>query len=192
MEPLTLDISPLGSLSDDDLYRLCRDNPDLWIERTEGGLLEIMAPAGGMSSARSGRVFAALFNWNERDGSGIVFDASGGFLLPGGSMRAPDAAWVARERWAQLSDEEREKFPPLCPDVVAEVMSPPDRPVRTHAKMREWIRNGCRLAWLLCPAEEVAYVYRPDQNEPDAVPFDAVLTGEDVLPGFTFALNTLR
>ncbi len=59
-------------------------------------------------------------------------------------------------------------------------------------KMREiWIANGVRLAWLIDPKGQMAYIYRADGSE-EAVPgFDKQLSGEDVLPGFALELGLL-
>lgn len=191
METLTLDVSALAPLTDEALYQLCAANRELRIERTRDGELIVMTPTGGETGARSLRIQGLLFLWNEQARTGIVFDSSTGFLLPNGAMRSPDAAWVARERWERLSDEERRKFPPLCPDFVVELMSESDRLPPLQDEMEEWVENGCRLAWLIAPALEQAYVYRPGAG-PRELPFTEVLSGEEVLAGFTLPLAQLR
>ncbi|MDQ6673075.1 MAG: Uma2 family endonuclease, partial [Chloroflexota bacterium] len=52
-----------------------------------------MAPAGGLSSARNLELCRQLANWAQRDGRGLAFDSSAGFILPNGAMRSPDASW---------------------------------------------------------------------------------------------------
>ncbi|NBC18283.1 MAG: Uma2 family endonuclease [Bacteroidetes bacterium] len=192
METLTLDISELGPLTDDALYRLCRANRDVRIERTADGTLVVMAPAGGQTGRRNAYLVAQLVAWTQETGRGVAFDSSTGFVLPNGAMRAPDAAWVAQPRWDQLSDIEREQFPPLCPDFVIELSSASDRLQPAQDKMVEWMRNGCRLAWLIDPSAQRAYIY----TTPDAVTtvdsFDETLDGQTVLPGFTLSLAPLR
>jgi Uma2 family endonuclease len=60
-------------------------------------------------------------------------------------------------------------------------------------KMLDWLRNGAQLAWLIVPETEIAYIYRPDQSEPNVVQgFDNELSGEAVLPGFQLRLAELR
>jgi Uma2 family endonuclease len=191
METLTLDVSALPPLTDEALYQLCISNRELRIERTRDGELIIMPPAGGETSRRNSLVVAALVLWNEQAHAGHVFDSSGGFVLPSGAMRSPDAAWVARERWERLTDEQRDKFPPLCPDFVAELRSESDRLHTLQEKMAEWIENGCRLACLIDPTRERACVYRPGVA-PREVSFTEALSGEEVLPGFTLPLEQLR
>ena len=192
MQALTFDVSELGILTDEVLYRLCLANREIRFERTKNGELVIRPPTGGETGARSILIGAALVNWNEEAGTGIVFDSSTGFKLPSGAMRAPDAAWVALDRWNALSDEERERFPPLCPDFVVELMSKSDYFYPAQKKMEEWIDNGCRLGWLIHPHKEQAFVYRPDGSIQTVSSFDEQLDGEAVLPGFKLSLDRLR
>ncbi len=51
-----------------------------------------MTPVGGESSHRHAEAVFALVAWARQDGTGVAFDSSGGFLLPNGAMRAPDAS----------------------------------------------------------------------------------------------------
>jgi Uma2 family endonuclease len=60
-------------------------------------------------------------------------------------------------------------------------------------KMLYWVRNGAQLACLNSTQAEIAYIYRPDQSEPNVVQgFDNELSGEAVLPGFQLRLAELR
>jgi hypothetical protein len=57
--------------------------------------------------------------------------------------------------------------------------------------MQEWLENGCRLAWLLDIEEKQAHLYRPLQ-ESEVYPFSkGMLSGEDVLQGFSLNLQIL-
>ncbi|NJK29010.1 MAG: Uma2 family endonuclease [Acaryochloris sp. RU_4_1] len=37
-----------------------------------------------------------------------------------------DASWIQQQRWDALTPQQRETFPPICPDFVIELMSPSD------------------------------------------------------------------
>jgi len=50
---MALKLAPLVTLDDDQLFAFCQLNRDLRIERDAQGVLLLMAPAGGMSSARN-------------------------------------------------------------------------------------------------------------------------------------------
>ena len=100
-------------------------------------------------------------------------------------MRAPDAAWVPRNRLARLSPEEKERFLPLCPDFVIELLSPLDSRAAARRKMEEYRANGARLGWLIDPARRQVAIYRADGSLEQRTD---VVTGESVLPGFSLDL----
>jgi Uma2 family endonuclease len=129
--------------------------------------------------------------WNEQTELGVVFDSSGGFSLPNGAMHSPDAAWIALDRWNALTEDEKEQFPPVCPDFVIELKSKTDSLKTLQKKMQEWLENGCRLAWLIDVEARNVYIYRATQ-EAEEYPFSkGLLSGENVLPGFTLNLQVL-
>lgn len=136
-------------LTDDELFDLCARNRKLRIERTKDGEIIVMSPTGGETGRRNFALTTQFGLWVARDGSGIGFDSSTGFILPNGAERSPDVGWVRRERWDALTPVQRRKFPPLCPDLVIELLSPSDDLVELQAKMVEWIANGVKLGWLI-------------------------------------------
>ena len=83
MDTLTLDFHSV-ELTDEQFYQLCVNNRDLRIERNANGDLVIMPPTDGQTGNRNGRLTQQLFNWSDRDGTGIAFDSSTGFILPNG------------------------------------------------------------------------------------------------------------
>lgn len=182
--PLVLHMGPvLKRLSETEFLEFCRLNSELRIERTGSGDLIVMPPATGDGSHRNQRLSVQLGNWSERDGSGVDFDSSAGFLLPNGAMRSPDAAWVKKERWQALGPEQQDSFAPLVPDFVAELRSKTDRLGALRAKLREYIQCGVRLAWLIDPKARRVEIYRPGQK-PVALDNPATLSGDPELPGF--------
>ena len=93
--PLVLRTWPALALSEDQFFDLCRINRELRIERTTEGELLLMPPTGGETSEQNNGISAQLWLWARRDGTGVAFESSGGFVLPNGAMRSPDASWVA-------------------------------------------------------------------------------------------------
>ena len=162
--------------------------PELRMELTREGKLIIMPPSGGESSNQSSTVSGWLFVWNQQNKLGLTFDANGGYNLPSGGTRAPDASWLRRERWEALSPEERQKFLPLCPDFLVEVMSPTDSLTETRRKMEEYRENGARLGWLINSRRRQVEIYRPGQDV-EILNAPRSLSGEDVLPGFVLDLT---
>lgn len=187
---LVVRFTPTVELADDKFYQFCRLNADLRIERTAKGEIIIMPPAGGETGSRNLSVGALLWNWARQDGRGIAFDSSTGFILPNGATGAPDAAWVRRERLAELTPAQKEKFLPLCADFVVELRSPTDRVADLQAKLIEYIENGAQLGWLLIPATHTVVVYRP-AAQPTILVNPDTITAEPLLPGLTLQLAAI-
>lgn len=82
------------------------------------------------------------------------------FRLPSTAMRSPDGSWVARSRLAGFSEQDQERFLPLCPEFVVELTSPSDRLPEVRTKMEEWMANGCQLGWILHVSKREVHVYR--------------------------------
>jgi Uma2 family endonuclease len=177
-------------LTDEQFYRLCRDNPELRMELTSEGRLVVMSPTGAKTGWRNSKLTQRLANWADTNGRGVAFDSNSGFTLPNGAKRSPDAAWVRLEAWQGLSDEEQERFAAVCPDFVAELRSPQDNLSDLHAKMQEYLDNGARLGWLLDPIEKRVYVYRKGRA-PECLENATSLSGEDVLEGFVLDLEDI-
>ena len=181
---VVLNVRSLG-LTDDQFLRLCSDNRDFRIEMSAQGELVIMPPAGSKTGRRNFIIVQRLANWSEQDGTGVGFGADTGFTLPNSSKRGPDAAWMSRERWNRIPEEQQEKLAPVCPDFVIELRSPSDCLSDVQAKMEEYIANGARLGWLLDPFDNCVTIYRPGQP-PERIEKPTVVHGDPVLPGFEF------
>ena len=181
---LTLNLSSVG-LTDDQFFRLCSDNRDLRIEMTAQKELIIMSPTKPETGRKNARITQRLANWAEQDGTGECFDSSTELTLPNGAKRSPDASWIPKSKWNQLSEEEKNKFSEICPDFVIELRSPSDRLINVEAKMEEYVANGSKLGWLLDPIANRATIYRPGQA-PERIGNPTILSGDPILPGFKF------
>lgn len=185
---VTLDLSPIATLSHERFYELCMANRDIPMERSPEGELIIMPPVGGESGRKEAQYITKLGIWNERMGLGEVFSSSTIFKLPGGGDRSPDAAWVRKDRWEALTPEQQRKFPPLCPDFVIELRSESDRLKSLQQKMQEYLNSGLRLGWLINSQDRAVEIYRPTANV-ETLPLPAKLSGEDVLPDFSLQIT---
>jgi len=156
------------SLTPDQFAEVCAANPEAVLELDGAGTLIEMTPTGGSTSTRNTRLLMRLQLWADRQGGWKVFDSSGGFLLPDGSVRSPDASLVRQERWHELSEAERDGFPPLCPDLVVELASPSDQPEVLRLKMASYISNGALLGWLLLPRQQTVEIWSLDPSTREA------------------------
>lgn len=188
-EAFTLELE--DDMDDVAFYRFCRRNDHLRFERNPDGTILIMPNTGGKTGIRNTKIVSHLDMWSESH-DGKVFDSSTAFKLPNFATRSPDAAWVSDERSNQLSDEEQERFPPITPDFVVELMSASDHLKKVQEKMLEYIENSVRLGWLIQPSSETVFIYRADGTISKVTTFGQTLSGEDVLPHFEFPLRLLR
>jgi len=187
---ITLRLKPAIKMTDDEFFALCQLNRDLRLERNAEGDIKVMPPTGGETGNRNAEITGQLVIWTKQDGTGAAFDSSTGFKLPNGADRSPDAAWVQKSRLAVLTQEEKEKFLPLCPDFVIELLSPSDELEEVKAKMDEYIENGARLGWLLEPRSRRVYVYRPGESV-IMIENTGQISGEPELPGFVLNLREI-
>ena len=146
---------------------------------------------------RNFKLIQQLANWTDKDGTGIGFDSSAGFILPNGATRSPDVSWIKLTRWNVIPDEQKAtsvtsfggfrqrrglKFAPICPDFVVEIRSPSDSLKPLKDKMQEYIDNGTSTGWLIDRKNRKVYVYQPNRNleclnNPKIVVADSLLTG---------------
>ncbi len=190
LAPMVLKFHPVVEMTADQFFDFCQLNRDYRIERTASGEIIIMSPTGSETGNRNVKLIQQLANWTDRDGTGIAFDSSTGFILPNGTTKSSDAAWVRLEKWNSLTREQQIKFAPICPDFVVELRSPSDRLQSLQEKMLEYIDNGVSLGWLIDRNNRRVYIYRPDA-EVEVLDHPARLREESVLPGFVLDLSTI-
>ncbi|MEO0835691.1 MAG: Uma2 family endonuclease [Cyanobacteria bacterium J06642_3] len=199
-------MSPTFKLDEDSLFDFCQLNSHLRIERTATGELVIMSPTGSETGNRNAKLIQQLANWTDRDGTGVEFDSSAGFVLPNGATRSPDASWVSLNKWNSLCDQQKAKFAPICPDFVVEIASPSDDLVtlqnkvtsdpappegaRERARMQEYIDNGASLGWLIDRSSLRVYIYAPNQDI-EILNNPAKVSGDPLLVGFTLDLTKI-
>lgn len=187
---ITLDLSPIIRLTDEQYYKLATTHPDLRMERTPTGEIVIMPPTGGSTGKRNAEITLDLGLWNRQTKLGVVFDSSTEFNLPRGGNRSPDASWITLERWNALSQDEKDTFPPICPDFVIELRSKTDSLKMLQNKMQEYLDCGLRLGWLVEPKTYQVEIYRRDRDK-EVLQSPTSLFGEDVLPGFVLDLRPI-
>ncbi len=190
IESPKLVLRPLLKMDEEQFYQLALQNPEQPLEQNAQGEVIIVSPTGGSSGRRNSRLLTQLENWNDKDQRGEVFDSSTLFRLPKGSGRSPDAAWVERSRWEALSEDEQDRFPPLCPDFVIELRSKTDRLVDLQEKLVEYLDNGAQLGWIVDPLMKQVHIYEPGLpvqilNQP------TVVAGSGCVAGFVLDLKQI-
>ena len=190
MTAITVNLNPIIQLNENQFYQLCRENPEVKFERNIKGEILIMSPTGGGTGKRNFEIGIEFGIWNRQTKLGVCFDSSTCFKLPNGANRSPDVAWIQNDRWNSLTAEEQEKFPPIAPDFVLELMSPSDSLPETQAKMQEYINNGVKLGWLINRKMRQVEIYRLGKAV-EILDFPKQLSGEDVLTGFILDMQII-
>jgi Uma2 family endonuclease len=147
-----------------------------------------VSPAGDRHSVVAVRLAARLLAFVEQHRLGHVMGADAGFRLPSKNVRSPDVSFVAAGRFP--NDTPPDDWGSLAPDLAVEVLSPRDRPRYVMDKVGEYLEAGVRLVWVIDPKKERAVVYRSLSDLRELGP-DDLLTGEDVLPGFSCRLRDI-
>jgi Uma2 family endonuclease len=192
MEALVLRDSITGSMTDEEFAKFCLENSGLRIERNSNLEIIIMSHVSTLSGQHSSEVFGQLYQWNSKERKGVVFDSSTGFTLPDRSVFSPGASWISNEKWNALSEEDKNKFAPICPEFVIEVRSKSDNLEDLKKKITFWIANGTQLAWLIDPLDKIHYIFRHDGSVYDSEGLEKKIIGEKPVEGFELDLSLLQ
>lgn len=163
------------------------ERPGKLIELVRGRLV-VSEPPGTRHGAISANLAAELAVFVRSRNAGLVFAQDTGFQIASDpdTVRAPDVAFVRVGRAGEIPPR---GYAELAPDLVAEVLSPEDRPAAVSDKVAEWLAAGARLVWVIDPEQREATVHR--QGRVSVVASEGSLDGEDVLPGFSCPLSRI-
>ncbi len=170
---------------------------ELWQMKDDGFRYELvrgelikMSPAGH----RHGRIVlnltGPLFQHVKAHNLGAVYAAETGFKLAGDPdvVRAPDAAFVRRERVEDVG--QTEGFWPGAPDLVAEVVSPGDTYAEVEDKIADWLDAGTRLVVVVNPSTQTVALYQ-SRSDIRILTADDVLDGGEVVPNWTMPVRDI-
>lgn len=100
------------------------------------------------------------------------------------TVRAPDVAFVSKERQPEIP---KRGYAPFAPELAVEILSPDDRPGEVLSKVGDWLDAGVHIVWVIDPERREARVYRADGGQ-STVGETSALDGESVLSGFSCRL----
>lgn len=179
-------MSALPRMTADELLRL--QPPHKSTELLRGRMI-VREPPSSLHGRYSARLCFLLAQHVYAEKLGAVFGQDTGFHIAydPDTVRAPDVAFVCAERVDLIA---LTGYARMAPDLVAEILSPGDRPGVVLRKTREWLTAGVRLVWVVDPIRAVARMYGRDGTE-TLVPANGELTGGDVLPLFRCRLRSV-
>src|SRR6266542_6619368 len=172
-------VSAPALLTAEDVERISL--PGKQVELVRGRLI-VREPPGTYHGAIAANLAYYLGAFVRQHGSGTVCAQDTGFKIASDpdTVRAPDVAFLGRERAGAVRVR---GYAAAAPDLLAEILSPDDRPAEVLAKVADWLTAGTRLVWLVDPQRTEVRVYRQDGSLSVLRESDS-LDGEDVLPGF--------
>ncbi len=153
------------------------------------GMLLVREPPSTAHGRSAAHLLFRIMEHVQQHDLGEVFAQDTGFHIAcdPDTVRAPDVAFVTRDRLKQIPER---GYAQLAPDWVAEILSHGDRPGEVLEKIGQWLAGGVRLVWVIDPQHHHAMVYRADGSVSMVGPNDDV-SGEDVIPGFRCPLREI-
>ena len=158
-------------------------------ELHRGLLLSEPAP-GSLHGIVSARIAYRLEEHARGHGRGLVMTNDSGFVLERSpdTVRGPDVAYVARERFARQADPVRAFHGP--PDLAVEVRSPSNTARGIAEKVTDYLDAGTSEVWVVDPGARTVTTHAAGREPIDHVE-DALLRSERVLPGFELRIAEL-
>ena len=168
------------SYTAEELLRLPDDGTRRELVRGE---LKEMTPAGNEHGYVALRIASRLERHVDANRLGRVYAAETGFKIASDpdTVRAPDAAFVSRERVEEVGRVEG--FWPGAPDLAVEVVSPGDTHAEVVEKSLAWLDAGCRMVLVAEPQRKVVTVYR-SREDIRILTEDEAVDGAEVVPGW--------
>lgn len=158
------------------------------LELVEGELRQL-APASDEHGYITNQIAFLVTRFVKEHRLGYTLAAETGFVLheEPATVRAPDLAYVSRERAPQQWSRHFARF---VPDLVAEVVSPADTYSEVVRKVQDWLTAGVKLVWVVDPESRQVSVHRAGQPVHILSEGDT-LSGEEVLPGFACKVSEI-
>ena len=146
------------------------------------GELRKMPLAGHVHGRYASVIGGYLMMHVETNGLGSTYGAETGFVLASNPdhVRAPDAAFVRRERAESVGDAPG--FFPGAPDLAIEVISLSDSYTEVEEKIADWLVAGTLAVVVVDPRRRTVKVHRSQANvvtltEADTLEIDDVVLG---------------
>lgn len=154
------------------------------------GLLHPMSPATGEHGEVEVAFIFYLGDHVRPHRLGKLYTGDTGFVFARDpdTVLCPDVAFVRADRLPPRS--QRQRFMPVIPDLVVEVLSPSNTPREVADKVRRYLDAGVRLVLVADARQRTVIAHAPDKAPREYGPAD-ILDGGAVLPDFRVAVADL-
>jgi Uma2 family endonuclease len=149
----------------------------------DNGRLVSMSPPGNLHGAVESNFATELKIQGERRGFGKARCGEVAIILWRNPDRVvgADAAFIAATSLPIRCS--REGYLETIPDLVVEVVSKNDTRAQVRRKVEDYLAAGVKVVWVADPATTSVTAHRPGM-EPEVFGPEAVLTAEEIIPGF--------
>jgi Uma2 family endonuclease len=183
----SLTFQPIARLTPDEMLQFAALNPDLRCEMNPNGSITLKKSFRLKHKSALEKLRGMLENWNNQHQEGEVFNEKIGYILSNGAIRLPVLSWVKKYK----TDSHKEHLIQFPPDFVVEFLTESENKAALQMKMKEYIANGCALAWLLDLQNEKVYIFKNSGQDEIVEHFDKILSGIDILKGLEVNLEEL-
>ena len=160
---------------------------ELRYELDEGELIEMTRPRVGHNRVVM-RMTQLLLQYLQKNPVGEFFTSDNLFILGPTTKRAPDLSFILAERASKIDSA---KDIQGAPDLVIEVLSPPDKAVAMRRKVKQYFGAGARVVWLVYPTSREVEVWESVSGPARVVGENEILESRDLLPGFSCLIRSL-
>ena len=162
------------------------DDDSVQIELDEGELIRM--PPAGMDHGDCGIEIAyVLKDYVKKHDLGKVYNADTGFKLSDDTVRAPDVAFVRKERLAAVH---RKEFGKGAPDLAVEIFSQSDSVRQLMRKVKQYFAAGCHTVWIVYPERREIQVLEAAGAD-RLLGIGDTLEAPELLPGFSAPVQSI-
>jgi Uma2 family endonuclease len=163
------------------------ENDEKRLEWEDGVIIE-MGSSSRLNTVTAIRIAHFVTNHVIPNDLGFVTGADGGFFLKSaGRVRRPDVAFISKQHNVDLLGVEFD----VAPDLAVELVSPDED---VFKKVKEYIRSGTRIVWVVYAQEKEIDVFTPAQEgefRVQELTVNDILDGGTVLPGFSLPVRDI-
>ena len=146
--------------------------------------------AGYIHGRQAASVAVSLGLHVKANGLGEAVGAGVGFELEFDHVRAPDAAFVRKERADAMGTEYAHVFFKGVPDLAVEVIERDDRYIDVEEKIADWFVAGTRAVVVTNPLSRTVKIHRSPTKFVE-IGEDDVLEIQDVIPGWRMPVSEI-
>jgi Uma2 family endonuclease len=165
-----------------------REPDELRYELDEGELIEMVRPRYDPHNRIVRAIDRALLQYLATNPIGEVLSSDNLFVLGPATKRAPDLAFLSRERVRKIKPGQDIDG---APELAVEVLSPGDKAEAMRRKIRQYFAAGSHVVWLVYPDRREIEVWESASGAARVLGEQHVLEAPSLLPGFSCPVKSL-